>query len=140
MDNSLKKVLIIDDDSVYARTLLDRFEYDGIIAEYAANATEGVELFKKNPPSLVLLDQIMPNMDGLHVLTQIRQEIGDTETPIIMLTALGQVDLMRKAKAFGVTGFLVKGGLSPKELVLHIQSFFLSTKEDRDNKNSKLVS
>jgi CheY-like chemotaxis protein len=136
MDNSLKKVLIIDDDSVHARTLLDRFEYDGIIAEYAENGTDGVKLFKKNPPSLVLLDQIMPNMDGLNVLIQIRQEIGDIETPIIMLTALGQFDLMRKAKALGATGFLVKGGLSPKDLVLHIQSFFLPIKGGNKNSSS----
>jgi DNA-binding response OmpR family regulator len=140
MDNSLKKVLIIDDDSMYARTLLDRLEYDGIIAEYADNGTDGIKFFLKNPPSLVLLDQIMPNTDGLNVLMQIRQEIGDKETPIIMLTALGQVNLMIKAKALGATGFIVKGGPSPKDLVLHIQSFFLSTKGDSDDKNPKLVS
>jgi DNA-binding response OmpR family regulator len=100
-----------------AKILLDRFEHAGVSVVHAQNGIEGIEFFKKFSPDVVILDQIMPEMNGIGVLQVIREEIGDTTTPIIMLTALGQVDLMMKALSSGASDFLVKGGVSSCEIL-----------------------
>jgi CheY-like chemotaxis protein len=64
----------------------------------------------------------MPGMQGIEVLQKIRHDMGDITTPIIMLTALGQDDIMQKAKEQGVTDFIVKGKVSPNDIIVKIKS------------------
>lgn len=117
MNESSPQVLLVEDNQISAKILLDRFAHAGISVMHAKNGVEGVEFFKKFSPNIVLLDQIMPELDGIGVLQAIREEIGDTTTPIIMLTALGQVNVMMKAFSGGASDFLVKGGVSSCEIL-----------------------
>jgi DNA-binding response OmpR family regulator len=116
------QVLIIDDDEMNALTLLDRFKYEEMSAIHAKDGAEGLDFYKKFSPSLILLDQIMPGMSGIEVLHKIRHDIGDTGTPIVMLTALGQDDIMVNADKEGASGFIIKGKLSPQEVVEKVRT------------------
>ncbi len=82
-----KKVLIVEDDSNIAELLHLYLEKEGFETVVAPDGGKGVELFRKEKPDLVLLDIMLPVLDGWGVLKKIREE---SRTPVIMLTAKGE--------------------------------------------------
>ncbi len=82
-----KSILIVEDDNNIADLLRLYLEKEGYQATIAADGTQGIDLYRKLRPDLVLLDVMMPGVDGWGVLRTIRQ---DSQTPVIMLTAKGE--------------------------------------------------
>ena len=82
-----KSILIVEDDNNIADLLRLYLEKEGYQATIAADGTQGIDLYRKLRPDLVLLDVMMPGVDGWGVLRTIRQ---DSRTPVIMLTAKGE--------------------------------------------------
>ena len=82
-----KSILIVEDDNNIADLLRLYLEKEGYQATIAADGTQGIDLYRKLRPDLVLLDVMMPGVDGWGVLRAIRQ---DSQTPVIMLTAKGE--------------------------------------------------
>ena len=82
-----KSILIVEDDNNIADLLRLSLEKEGYQATIAADGTQGIDLYRKLRPDLVLLDVMMPGVDGWGVLRTIRQ---DSQTPVIMLTAKGE--------------------------------------------------
>ena len=106
MDTSMKKrVLLIDDEARVRASLKTVLEptYETI---QAADAQEGLELFRKEAPHLVLLDVILPGTDGLSVLQTLRAE--DRTAPVIMLTGTKSVKTAVDAMKFGAADYLSK--------------------------------
>ena len=104
------KILLIDDEA-YFRMLTDmqlkRFGYDVSLAD---NGWNGLELYRREHPNIILLDVNMPGMDGIEVLKQIRTV--DSEQPVIVLTGYRSPQTERQMRALGVSGFLVKDSSS----------------------------
>src|SRR5438552_3111162 len=110
------KILIIDDD----RFLLDmyslKFKKSGLEIDTASNGTSALEKIKSGSKfDIILLDIIMPGIDGLDILKQIREEKLVTDSVIIMLT--NQADDFEKAKSFNVDGYIIKATTIPSEVV-----------------------
>ena len=108
----MAKILVIDDE-VGIRDLLDtilrRKGYDVVLAESGA---KGLELFRRERPDVIVLDLIMPGMDGLTVLQQVRSL--NPKQPVIILTGAGTPETVRQVRALGVTEFV------QKEFSLHL--------------------
>ena len=104
------KILLIDDEA-YFRMLTDmqlkRFGYDVSLAD---NGWNGLELYRREHPNIILLDVNMPGMDGIEVLKQIRTV--DSEQPVIVLTGYKSPQTERQMRALGVSEFLVKDSSS----------------------------
>ena len=102
------RVLLVDDDlipRVLARTALEGAGFD---VEEARNGREAVEAFQRLRPSLVLMDAVMPEMDGFAACTAIRALPGGDRTPILMMTGLDDVESIRRAFEVGATDFATK--------------------------------
>ena len=120
------KILVVDDD-IHIRKLVEKiFSMEGASVACAQNGKEGLRLFYKHKPDLVILDVMMPEMDGYTACSQIRQLAN---TPIIMLTALGQDDEIIRGLDSGADDFITKPVSSPV-LLAHARAVL---RRERDN-------
>jgi CheY-like chemotaxis protein len=106
----MPKVLVIDDQPD-VRTLTDmllkHLGYDVVLAD---NGWRGLELYRQEHPDVIVLDLIMPGMDGIEVLKQIRSV--DLTQPVIVVTGSSNPETEREVRALGVSEFIIKGSSS----------------------------
>jgi OmpR family response regulator RpaB len=107
-----RKILIVDDEAMIRRILSTRLTMVGYEVVVAANGIEALEMFQKEKPDLIVLDVMMPQMNGLEVCQELRKT---TEIPIVMLTALSDVADRITGLQLGADDYLPKP-FSPKEL------------------------
>ena len=93
------KILVVDDEPNIVQTLQDRLEMSGYTAYTANNGQEGLEAAIKHKPDIILLDIIMPVMDGLEMLETLRTYPDMSDISVIMLTACSQTQDIARAKA-----------------------------------------
>jgi diguanylate cyclase (GGDEF)-like protein len=101
-------VLLVDDDEVARRIARDSLESAGFDVAEAADGREGVAAFDRQRPALVLMDAVMPGMDGFAACAAIRALPGGDHTPILMMTGLDDVESIRHAFEVGATDFATK--------------------------------
>ncbi|MDY7022594.1 MAG: response regulator, partial [Cyanobacteriota bacterium] len=119
------KILIADDESAIRRILTTRLSMVGYQVVAAANGHEALSLFETENPDLVVLDVMMPKLNGYGVCQKIRTQ---SDVPIIMLTALGDVADRITGLELGADDYLTKP-FSPKELEARIQAILRRLKE-----------
>lgn len=112
----MKKVLIIDDSEVLRRITAFNLQKMGYEIREAIDGVDGLEKIKNFQPDLVLLDIMMPRMDGFTVLKKMNEDPSMKEIPVIVLTAKGGEDDEREALRLGAIKVLTKP-FSPKQLV-----------------------
>ena len=123
------KILVVDDDASYAGLLVDCFTGLGFQVVYARSGGEALQLVAELKPDIVLLDIIMPEMDGFKVCQKIRELPEGPNTIVIMLTSKGEVEDKIKGIDIGANDYLVKpSGLSELFEVVARVNRFLDTK------------
>lgn len=111
---SPKKILIVEDEATLRHALRDKLDQEGFNVLEAANGQEGLAMALEQEPNLILLDIIMPVMDGLTMARRLRQEelsigkLANNHIPIILLTNLSGVENMAEAQKHGIYSYLVK--------------------------------
>lgn len=118
------KILVVDDEKRMVRFIQLNLEQDGFQVVTAYNGNEALEQVRTQLPDLVLLDIMMPDIDGFEVLKKIR-EVNDV--PVIMLTAKGEEDDRVKGLELGADDYITKP-FSPRELVSRIKAVLRRTK------------
>lgn len=120
------KILLVDDDDalrqLYVTELTNR-KYQTI---EAANGQEGLVKAKAEKPSLILLDVMMPDLDGIATLTQLKQDQELKDIPVMMLTNFGQENLVKQAFSLGATDYLLKYKVTPSEMADKVGQIFSS--------------
>ena len=102
------KILVVDDDPNIMRTLRDRLEKSGYDVLTASNGREGLGMALDEKPDVVLLDIIMPIMDGHEMLEALRRQPSGEEPSVIMFTARSQKQDISRANACGIDDYVVK--------------------------------
>lgn len=110
-------VALIEDDPLIAEMYTTKFTKEGYDIKHAADGAAGLEMVKQEKPDIILLDIIMPKMDGFQVLTELRKEAAFKDTPVIMLTNLGQEEDVQKGRALGATDYFIKTNFTPAAIV-----------------------
>jgi DNA-binding response OmpR family regulator len=103
-----KTVLVIDDEQGVLAVIKKRLEIEGYKVITAANGNSGFDLALKSKPSLILLDIMLPDMDGLEVLRKIKSKNDIASVPVIMLTAKGESKTMFEAQDLGAVDYIIK--------------------------------
>ncbi len=114
-------ILVVEDDPILKNLLGHTFagRYQTL---YASDGNEAIALFEANKPALVLLDLMLPTMDGFAVLETIRARTdAHKSVPVIVVSNLGQDKDKEKALALGATEYLVKAEVSVEEIVGRIE-------------------
>ncbi len=109
-----RKVLVVDDEIEFLELLRLRLEANNYDVVTALDGDDAVAKVKKEKPDAVLLDILMPGMDGLEVLRRIRQE--DNKLPVFMLTAFSSKERVKLANEFNASGFILKTSDLQKEI------------------------
>jgi OmpR family response regulator RpaB len=132
LESHKEKILVVDDEVSIRRILETRLSLIGYAVVTAADGEEALLLYKKEMPKLIILDIMMPKLDGYGVCQEIRKE---SDIPIIMLTALGDVADRITGLELGADDYIVKP-FSPKELEARIKAILRRVEKFSTNNNT----
>jgi DNA-binding response OmpR family regulator len=125
------KILIVDDDIDTLRLVGMMLERQGYQIIAASNGHQAITLAQSEQPDLILLDVMMPDIDGYEVTRQLRGDISTTQIPIIMFTAKSQVDDKLLGFEVGVDDYLTKP-TQPRELFAHVKAVMARVNKSRE--------
>lgn len=112
-----KKILIVEDDVFLSGIYQKKFELEGFEVVMADNGEKGFNEAKKKSPDLILLDILLPKLDGFAVLKKLKADNITKDIPVILLTNLGQKDDVEKGVEMGAEDYLIKVHFKPSEVV-----------------------
>jgi DNA-binding response OmpR family regulator len=130
MEGTLGTILIVDDDENIADLIKLYMENSGYSTKLCYDGKEAVSVYAEYKPDLVLLDVMLPHMDGIDVLKAIRK---DSEVPVIMLTAKGETFDKVLALELGADDYVVKP-FEPKELIARVKAVLRRYSADNPSK------
>lgn len=117
----MRKILIIEDEAVLQKTFESTLRDEGFDIIAALDGEVGINLAKKEKPDLILLDLVLPKINGFEVLQELKGDPGTKDIPVIILTNLEKMEDIDKALEMGATTYLVKVDYSLKEVVEKIK-------------------
>ena len=117
----MPKVLIVDDDAFLSGIYATKLELEGFGVATARDGEEGVKAALKEKPDLILLDVLMPKLDGFEALKRLKADPETKSIPVIMLTNLGQKEDIEKGIEEGAVDYLIKAHFVPAEAVAKIK-------------------
>jgi DNA-binding response OmpR family regulator len=120
--NKLGNILIVEDDSFISGLLQRKFAQENYGIFNAVNAEGALEVLKKNRIDLILLDIILPGMDGIAFLESLKKSPEYKEIPVIITSNLGQPEEVEKGFQAGAVDYIVKANTAPAEIVEKVKS------------------
>jgi CheY-like chemotaxis protein len=111
-----RKILLVEDEQPIVELYRMKFENDGYHVVIAQNGHEGLELIEQHKPHVVLLDILMPDMDGIQMLDELSRRKISHNPKIIILTNVPDELTQQKAQEYGVTDFYVKVQVTPTQV------------------------
>ncbi|MCF8029837.1 MAG: response regulator transcription factor [Desulfohalobiaceae bacterium] len=120
------RILLVEDEPDILNLLRYHFLERGFSTQTAADGAQALELLRREPPDLVILDLMLPDMNGLSLCKRIRHDPEHWGIPVLMLTALGQEEDRITGFEIGADDYVVKP-FSPRELLLRVESLLSRT-------------
>ena len=117
----VKKVLIIEDEVDIAQLVAFNLQRNGYLVDQVHDGREGLEKILKDQPDLVILDLMLPGLDGYKILKKMQRDPRSHSIPVLMLTAKSQIDDRLRGLELGADDYLTKP-FSPKELILRVKA------------------
>ena len=118
-----KTVLLIEDDETISLMYKIKLEATGFKVLTANNGVDGLKLSKEKKPDIIMLDVILPQLDGFSVLESIKKDRIIKNIPVVMLTNLGTDEDKKKGVKLGATDYLVKANLTPAQVEEKIKEY-----------------
>jgi CheY-like chemotaxis protein len=112
----MKKILIVEDEKLILKAYKETLEREGFSIFIARDGAEAIKMLKDLVPDMILLDLMMPKVNGFEVLKYIKNENRLKFVPVLILTNSGQGEDIEKGIALGATGYLVKSNYSMSEI------------------------
>lgn len=121
MDDVKKKILLVEDEDFIRDLYKRQIELGGFSVDAAAKGGEGLTFLKNNPYDLVLLDIMLPEVNGLDILREAKKDEKTKNIPVVLLTNLGQDSVKQEAMALGAKEYIIKATYTPDQLVKKIR-------------------
>jgi len=118
-----KKVLIVEDDNMICAMYKTKLEQDGFEVLLADNGSKGLETAMSELPDIIMLDVIIPQLDGFSVLAKLKEDPKTKNIPVIMLTNLGTTEDQKKGKEIGAVDYLVKAKFTPTQVSQKVKEY-----------------
>jgi len=113
---TMTKIAIIEDDQAISQMYRIKFEAEGYTVETAENGKLGLELAESMRPDIILLDLMMPEMNGDEVLEKLRATDWGSQVTVIVLTNIGEQEIPAKVRELGVKAVILKAGMTPRQV------------------------
>lgn len=123
IDLSKQSIIVVEDESFLSKVLAERLEDEGFgHIDVAGNGEEALAMIKNHHPNIVLLDMILPKMNGFEVLEILQADPKLKKIPVLVLSNLGQDQDIEQAKKLGARDYIVKSNFSLQKVVEKIMS------------------
>ena len=122
-----KRVLIVDDEADIREAMADYLEQNGYRVSQAADGAVGLELALKEQPDVILLDLMMPVMDGHAMLDKLRQDLWGRNAKVVIMSAMDDVTNIGSAYQTGITEYIIKSNASLEELAKKVREILFMT-------------
>lgn len=119
--DGMPRVLIVEDDKFLRQLLAKKFASNDFAVEEAIDGNEALALLHRRVPHIVLLDLILPGIDGFEVLRQMRRTPAFSKIPVIILSNLGQQEDIQKGKDLGAADYMIKANSTPDEIINRVR-------------------
>ena len=126
----MAKILLIEDDKFLRELIIQKLGREGYEVAEAPEGEAGLVKMKEEKPDLVLLDLILPGIDGFEVLSRVKKDPELSSIPVIILSNLGQRDDVQKGIDLGAADYLIKAHFTPGEIVEKIKITLEAKKKD----------
>ena len=127
LTQSAKKILVVEDDEALRSLYVDVLKAEHFDVLAAENGQIGLEITQREKPQLLLLDLMMPVMDGKTLLRTLRNMPEFKDLPVIVLTNAGDVDSIKETKFYSnANSFLIKANVTPADIVQHVKTYLPS--------------
>jgi DNA-binding response OmpR family regulator len=118
----MKKILIVEDDKFLRELIVQKLIKEGYETSEAVDGEQGIKKVKEERPDLVLLDLILPGIDGFEVLSQKKEDPSIVNIPVIVLSNLGQKEDVERGLKLGAVDYLIKAHFTPGEIIEKIKN------------------
>lgn len=118
----MAKILIIDDDPFILDIYALKFKERGFEVDFAQNGKDGLKKATEQKPEVILLDVVMPGMDGFEVLRELKKDQNTRSIKVVVLTNIGQKEEVERGKALGADDYIIKAHFAPSEVVEKVNS------------------
>lgn len=115
-----KRVLIVEDDALLAKVLVDKFSSSGFEVSNVMNGLEVQKEAERFEPAVILLDLILPGLDGFGVLKLLKATDTTKKIPVVIISNLGEESDIRSARALGAVDYFIKANMSMEKLMQYI--------------------
>lgn len=125
MDNNSKvkiPILIIEDDKFLRELLSRKLENSGFSISVAIDGKEALKKIKEEEYKIILLDLVLPGIDGFEILRQIKKDPKASKVQVIILSNLGQQEEVEKGLKLGAADYLIKAHFTPDEIISKIEN------------------
>lgn len=112
----MPRIAIIEDDQAIAQMYRFKFEAEGFEVQTAENGALGLELSEKMKPDVILLDLMMPEMNGDEMLEKLRSTEWGKKPKVIVLTNMGEQEIPQKVRELDVSGIILKADMTPRQV------------------------
>lgn len=121
MPNDKKKILLVEDDRFLSEMYAKKLTESGFNVEVAYEGREGSNKIKEFAPDLILLDIVLPKMDGFEILQKIKKDESLKNILVIVLTNLGQKEEVERGLGLGANDYIIKAHFTPTEVVAKVK-------------------
>ena len=122
MTTTKTKVAIIEDDMAIVQMYRTKFETEGYDVATAEDGASGLELIDSFSPDIILLDLMMPNMNGLDMLSRLRSQPNGREAKVVVLTNMGDTETATKVYKMAADDYIVKAEMTPKQVAERVKA------------------
>ena len=118
----MKNILIIEDDEFLRSLIKKKLVSEGFDVTSAVDGEDGIKKTEEKKPDLILLDLILPGIDGFGVLTKLKENQSTSSIPIIILSNLSQKEDIDKGMKLGATDYIIKAQSTPEEIAEKVKA------------------
>jgi len=126
------KILLVEDDPLIYRMYQKAFTLEGFTTEVAVNGQEGLDKLEAFKPDIILLDIMMPTMNGIEMLTKLKAELKTKDIPVVILTNVSDAGITHEVFSKGANMIIVKSETEPDQVIGWINSVLEKTKKSNE--------
>lgn len=121
----MKTILILDDDKTFKETMKAAFDPAKFVVVPAGDGVEGLKKLEEVTPDVILLDIMMPNMNGLEFLRKVNEKYGQGKIPVLITSNLSTMENISEGVSLGIRGYIVKSNESLQSIVDTVNKLFI---------------
>jgi two-component system, chemotaxis family, chemotaxis protein CheY len=124
----MKRILIIEDEIILRNLLEKKFKQEGYEVTVAVDGEDGIEKMRENKPDLIVLDIIMPRLDGFGVMEKMKEDDNLKDIYIMIVSNSGQPVELDRARRLGARDWLIKTDFDPQEVISKVSKILCQQK------------